>query len=371
MCEQNPTGSHRGRSAPAAMLCWLSLAAIGVGCAAQAAPDNLGSRLAHGYIQPATLRFAETGDRMVVAMRDFCAQPDRQHAAAADEAFRKLVQAWSAIEFLRFGPLVEANRYEKVFFWPDPRGVTLRQTQGAIGKEDTGLLEADALRAGSVAVQGLPSLEYALFGGDAALIKGGEVPDYRCRYAVAVAGNVAALGGEIAAEWSDRGEAAQRFMHPGADNPLYRSESEVIAEAVKAMSGGLQFIRDAKLTPALGATAEAARANRMPLSRSGMSFPTMSATLRGMAAFAAAGDFSRLLPADQGWLAQVMSGSPLDLASRLEAIGLPAEQALADGDARAALAGIAVRLHDLTEMVNGQIASALGVSVGFNALDGD
>lgn len=359
---------RRGRALPCLMLTALSL---GVQGTAHGTTDTLGARLVQGYIRPATTQFAAAGQSMVTVLREFCAQPDRSRTTAAGEAFQRLVWAWSAIDFLRFGPLVEANRYEKIFFWPDPRGVTLRQTQAVIGKQDKALLEADALRAASVAVQGLPSLELALYAGDAALLRGDGAADYRCRYAVAVAGNVAALGAELARAWSPQGETALRFIQPADDNPLYRSEREVAAEAIKALSGGLQFIRDAKLTPALGASAETARAGRMPWSRSGLALPAMAATLRGMAAFAAAGEFARSLPADQTWMAEVLTTAPLEPAARLEAVALSPEQALADGETRAVLAGVALRLKDLTEMVNGQIASALGVSVGFNALDGD
>lgn len=379
------SSSNRGRRARAggfARRCWgaLVLSVTGIvswGPEAYAgqpasATELLGARLVQGYIQPAMVRFADAGAQMRAELEGFCAQSEPQRATAAHARYRELVYAWSGIAFLRFGPLVEANRYEKIFFWPDPRGVILRQTQAAIGRQDAGLLAPSALRAASVAVQGLPSLEYALYGGAEALLAAPSAGgDYRCRYAVAVAGNLADLGMELAAAWSEQGAAARQFRWPDAANPVYRSESEVTAEALKALSSGLQFIRDAQLTPALGAAPKSARVGRMPLVRSELALPAMSASLRAMSAFAAAGDFARLLPSDQQWLAQVLIQSPLEPAARLQSVSLPAEQALTDPETRALLTGVAVALGDLTEMVNGQIANALGVSVGFNALDGD
>src|SRR5690606_3336403 len=128
-----------------------------------------------------------------------------------------------------------------------------RRTQAVLAAQDQALLQAGALRAGSVAIQGLPSLEYALFGGDGALLApaseavarpaststatrastaiatSATTPEqapapytpasaYRCAYATAVALNVAGLAGEIAQAWGPAGQMAQDFRSPGPQN---------------------------------------------------------------------------------------------------------------------------------------------------------
>ncbi len=80
------------------------------------------------------------------------------------QRFDDVVDAWFRIYFLRFGPLVEENRFERIYFWPDPRGVILRQVGALLGEADPESLDPDRLAEKSVAVHGLPALEYAIFG---------------------------------------------------------------------------------------------------------------------------------------------------------------------------------------------------------------
>src|SRR3546814_6178509 len=61
---------------------------------------------------------------------------------------------------------------------------------------------------------------------------------YACRYAVAVAANVAAVSADLQQAWSAQGDFGRQFTSPSADNDLYRSQQEVAAEAVKALSTG-------------------------------------------------------------------------------------------------------------------------------------
>ena len=114
------------------------------------------------------------------------------------------MQAWSLVEPIRFGPVAEQHRYERIFYWPDPKGLGARQVREALGKEDATVTEAASLSAKSVALQGLPALEYLLYGDDAGtLAKGGGEATFRCRFAETIAGNVAGMAKDIAAGWQD------------------------------------------------------------------------------------------------------------------------------------------------------------------------
>ena len=82
----------------------------------------------------------------------------------AKQAFAATVAAWSKVEILRFGPVTEDHRYERLFYWPDPKGIGLRQVQEALAKQDESVTLPDELAGKSVALQGLPALEYLLYG---------------------------------------------------------------------------------------------------------------------------------------------------------------------------------------------------------------
>lgn len=395
------TFEHASRLA-GCVLTGVGLACIsGTAALAAEVPDSLGTALIDGYIAPATQGFADAGAAMHAALREYCvareAMPEGVSAGAgtsteptqdgrqgqgtvvaADAApqavadrFSELAQAWARVEFLRFGPLVQDNRFERIFFWPDPRGTVQRRTQAALGSQDERLLEPGALRAASVAIQGMPSLEYALYGGSQALFDSASKDDYRCAYATAVAANVATLATEVAQAWGPDGDMAERFARPGPENPLYRTPAEVAAEMIKALSGGVHYIRDAKLLPALGATPAEARPTRAPLSRSDATLDTISAGLRGMAQFYQAARLQTALAPADAWLATVVTGSAGHVADRLDALDMPLEQSLVQAGPRETLVSTVVELSSLKEMIDGQVASALGINVGFNALDGD
>ena len=71
------------------------------------------------------------------------------------------------MEILRFGPLVEENRLEHLFLWPDPRSTVQRQVRALLTAADPQVLQPTQLRQQSAAVQGLPALEYALYADEA------------------------------------------------------------------------------------------------------------------------------------------------------------------------------------------------------------
>jgi predicted lipoprotein len=93
-----------------------------------------------------------------------CKQPSAAALQAAKDAFAGAVDAWSKVEIFRFGPIVQDRRYERLFYWPDPKGIGLRQVQDALAKRDEDLTLPYELSAKSVALQGLPALEYLLYG---------------------------------------------------------------------------------------------------------------------------------------------------------------------------------------------------------------
>lgn len=334
-------------------------------------PADLGQRLTRDYIQPATKRFAMQSAALEADLKTYCDQPaDAPLRAAVDKQFGATVEAWSAIEFLRFGPLQQQNRLERIFFFPDPRGVTLRQLQALLAKQDQRALDAGALRSHSVAVQGLPALEFLLYGNHASF---GEdaAGTYRCALAVAIAANVHQLATEVVAAWHDKNGIAAEFTAPSPQQPLYRSTGEVATEAIKALSTGLQFTRDGKLLPALGATAEQANGRRAPLWRSNLTARMLKANISGLLAFYRAAGFSAQLSEEVTWIDDTLQSESRFAVSDLDAVARPFEQAVSGGDDRDALHHLALVLKNMQAIVVEYLAPAFGVNLGFNSLDGD
>ena len=50
------------------------------------------------------------------------------------------MKAWGALDFIRFGPIMNEHRLERFYFWPDPRGTTARQLAKLLAKRDPAVL---------------------------------------------------------------------------------------------------------------------------------------------------------------------------------------------------------------------------------------
>jgi len=351
---------------------WLSIAVVAIApwSARADVPANLGQRLADGYARPSMAKLAEQAGLLEQALTTWCQSGGQSDGKHVQQAFAGTVQAWAGVEFLRFGPLVQGNRYEKLAFWPDTRGVMQRQVRAILAAADPAVVAPGALASRSVATQGLPALEYVLYGTPGLVVSApGKDTSYACSYAVAVAGNIANVSTELKQAWSAEGEFGRQFTQPSADSDLYRSQQEVAAEAVKALSTGLQFARDVKLLPVLGESMKAARKQRAAFWRSGQTVPALAASINGMVAFYEAGDYH--YSEDESWIGSSLTDELHRAAQALESLNQPLTSLLEDeaGWRRLSLAGLI--LKNAKDIVDQHVAPALGVTIGFNALDGD
>lgn len=346
----------------------LLLAALAVPATAGPVPDDVGRAIADGFARPKAAAFAAAAGGMRRGLEALCAAPDAAVLAEAKTRFVGLVAAWGGLSVLRFGPLPAENRFERVFFWPDARGVIVRQVQALLAEGGEPAPDAAALAGKSVAVQGVPALEYVLYGAGAetlATAEGGR----RCRYGLAVAGNVEKIAGAVQAEWAAGAAFHDAFADPRPQHELYRSPKEVAAEAVKAMTTTVQFVRNAELLPALGDDAGTARGKRAPLWRSDLTFALVRAQIDAVADLAAASGFA----ADEA-ARRPAETLRLDLDNAGAALGKvakPAEAAFADAADRDRIRYAALALDTANKTLGGPLSAALGLTMGFNALDGD
>ncbi|WP_228255764.1 imelysin family protein [Pollutimonas thiosulfatoxidans] len=363
-----------------ASIATLSLTLLTPASIAGTLPPTLGSNLVQGYIQPSMQHFQETAHQLNQRLQAWCPKPSAAGAETIHDAFAEVVRAWSRIEFLRFGPLVAATRFERIYFWPDPRGITLRQVQGLLAGAEP-IPNAEALASHSVAVQGLPALEYVLYRQGGILAIGAQAtPDQEsstlsadfdgaCAYATSVSGNLASVGAELVQAWSEEGPYGKQFSNPTPDSPLYRSPQEVAAEAIKALSTGLQFAHDIKLMPVLGKGFKQAKATRAPFWRSGLSTEAMAASVEGMLQFYQAGGY--IYSDDETWIDQNLRDELKRGVDNFKSLRQPMQQLTEGEDSYRRLTLAALLLENAKSIVDQRMAPAFGVRLGFNALDGD
>ena len=323
-------------------------------------------RAIEDYIRPATDRFARETEALHRAVAGFCRAHDTASRVALDDAFRTAVGGWSGVQFLRFGPLVDDHRMERIAFWPDPKGVGRRQLRRVLADRDASVTDPGQLAGKSVALQGLTALEYLLYG------DGGEAPDdFRCAYAAAASEALAGVVAAVAEDWAAPDGIARRLMRPDGDDPLYRTPAEALAELHRALTTGLQVVQDQKLKPVLGGDMKGAKPFVAPFRRSGLTVDVLAADAFALMAFVDLGGFTRALPEDRGWLANSIAFEFENAVKAAESVTLPIDEAVYDEAARGRLDYLSVVLGNLRTMTQQDLAAALGLKVGFNALDGD
>ena len=203
-------------------------------------------------IRPGYAALADAAGALQGKVETLCQQPSTATLKEAKAAFASTVAAWSKVEIIRFGPVIQDHRFERLFFWPDPKGLGLRQIQEALTKHDATVTDPDQLAGKSVALQGLPALEYLLYGEDGDLPK--EDRAFRCSFGLAVATNVDRIAKQVVEGWGEGSAFEKAFLNPAADNSYYHAPKEVTLDLFKTFSTGIELVRDQKLGKPLGAS---------------------------------------------------------------------------------------------------------------------
>src|SRR5262245_291423 len=281
------------RSAIRVLLMAGAVALAAGNAAAQTAPpptfdhDGLAKQALELHIRPLYADLVSTADRLRRTLETACQHRDGEGPDAIKTAFRDLLLAWSRTEHLRFGPVVDANRFERVMYWPDRQRIGERQVAQILSKGDPAALTVEGLAKKSAAVQGVGALEIVLYGKHSdALLSDTPSARFACAYATVVASNIGQIAREIMAEWADDGRFAALWLKPGEQNPVYRTSTDTTIELLKAFRAAIYNPRDLKLLPSLGLKRVAVRGQLAPKSRppyelSGLGLAAMIANIEG------------------------------------------------------------------------------------------
>ncbi|CAI2931675.1 imelysin family protein [Aminobacter niigataensis] len=340
--------------------------------AAQAneASDKVISGAIEGFIRPAYGKLVEATATLGKSLATLCAAPSDDNLDAAREQFSKTTATWSEIEIIRFGPITEQNRLERILFWPDRKGTGLKHVQAALADKDETATDAARLAQKSVAMQGLGALEFVLFGTGADDLTGAEGA-YRCAYGKAISGNIGSIASEVDAAWRDDKGFAAQWKHPGAENPLYRDATEAVTELLEVYVNGLELVRDVRVNGFLGEEANADKPKQALYWRSQGTAASLGGNISGMKALFDASKFGSLLSDDSQWVAQSIEFEFANAQNAVAAVSGPIDAALADAEKRGKLGYFGVVTSSLSELFGTRLAGALGLTAGFSSLDGD
>jgi predicted lipoprotein len=303
---------------------------------------------------PTAEAYGRSLNRLADTLREGCTVPERRQEMV--QTFAGVMTAWGRLQPLIQGPLGDVVLASRIAYWPDKHGTGGRQLGAALKSRDAALTDPAALAQKSAAVSGLPALERLLFpddgGGDAA------ARSYACAYAAA-----------LVQVQKDRAVQAGAVFARGRRDP-----EPVFQGAFASMRDGLDFMLRLKLEDPMGSEPGAARGSRAELWRSGSSLAVIDANLTIFQAVMTdpAGIGQRLDLGPESAAAAAIIGHRLaDARQAVAAIPMPLHKAVEDPAARPAVVELARQIRELRSRVVDRLGPALGVTSGFNAMDGD
>jgi len=336
-------------------------------------------------IRPGYAALAKETGALHDKVATLCNHPSEAAVDQAKQAFAATVAAWSRVEILRFGPVIEDHRFERLFYWPDPKGIGLRQIQQALAEKDASVELPDELAGKSVALQGLPALEYLLYGDGAEVlakerqIVGGEEspPEveeegaFRCAFALAVATNIDRIARGVVEDWREGSAYEKALLSPVPEDPIYHAPKEVTLDLFKSFTSGIELVRDQKLGKPLGASPAEAKPKLAAFWRSGLSLTNAAGNLDGVRTLFAKGGFAQVVAGESAGVEKSILfdlGHAIDV---LHGIDLPMAELVDNDDARAKIEALRVALKSAAQTAGDMISRGAGLAFGFNAMDGD
>ncbi|MEM7503938.1 MAG: imelysin family protein [Pseudomonadota bacterium] len=337
-----------------------------MGCADTGKQDAF---LRHTYSQLLAdyAHVVDSAEAVLESVQQFCDSPavDRQRASQA--AFERLALAFGRVEWLRRGRIAIDHRYERLFYWPDRGGRGRRALVRLLDSDELKTLSDAALAKKSVALQGLPALEYLLYG--EALIPGETLNGERCRLAELVAQRIAATSREVSADWADAGDLRSALAE-GQEKVLTRDRA--LSVTLQSAAVALEVAADQKIAPAASQSAESARPGLAPLAMSGHTVGAMLATIAALDDLFR-GPFQDMLPEASRYAGDALLRELQQITTHLVVLDGVGSWAVAVSDATHHRRLLYVRQPMLAAKVQLEqsLSPALGLVRGFNSADGD
>ncbi len=306
-------------------------------------------------------------------IRQLCTAPDQKNLKSSRAAFADLLAAWSSVEMYRLGPSQENNRQEKLFFWPDRKGRGLRQVRKILSGKPDNALEAETLTGKSVAVQGLTALEFTLFAKGSEKELTGKEQSYRCRYALAIGGAIKQTASHILSGWQDKNGYYSLMLNAGEKNPVYKTDKEVIRDLLQKADESILTISTRKLDPMLKKNRNSANIKRAPFWRSQQTLATLSENLQAVLEFQNRSGLARLLPEDDTYQADALTFEIKQALKALQEVSDqgPLSESLTSEEGYEKLRYLDNPLKGAHLVLSEYYPETLGITMGFNSLDGD
>ena len=253
-------------------------------------------------------------------------------------------------------PVSVAAPWHRAFalaFWPDPRGSTPKALAALIRDEDPSVYSPDNFATVSVAARGFYALEFLLF--DEQTSDTGN-PEYICALIKAISTDIAANSAAIFKDWA----SGYGDLISNAGNETYRSDVDAVRQLFTALSSGLEFTSEARLGRPMG-TFEKPRPKRAEARRSERSLRHVVLSLKSTQQLAA------LISSDDVQIESAFAGA----IQRAENLEDPTFTNVSNPQGRFRVEDLKQSIDRIRQLLAEKVGPRLGITAGFNSLDGD
>ncbi len=343
--------------------------------AAQAAKAALAAKtvlaVVDQFIIPAYRALAQATDAQEKAWTVFAAKRESSDLEPLYVAYNATCDAWANVQIVKTGPTSLFLRTERFAYWPEARNVTQRTLDALIALNDPKELAPDKLARDSVAAQGLTALERLLYGsGDknlAGLLKApGRAGQWRTQVGQGIARNLNVIAKDVLAEWTAPDGVRAAIAANKAWKTIFADAPEAARLLLTDLVAGFKLMHDVKLLPVMGANSDVAKPALAEAWRSRRSQRDLKLNLE--AAHAMTKIFAEPIPASHKPKIEALYAAAT---KATDAVPADLGEAAADKTRRprveAARAAIKAVQVELAKMV----PADLGITLGFNSLDGD
>ena len=306
---------------------------------------------------------------MADSVNALCAAPGGASLETARTAWRGARTAWITTEAFRFGPAMDRRSVSLVDWWP----VSVERIDGVV--TDGQPVTAETVRQFMPSTQrGMSAMEHLLFGdGSGALAGPGGA--MRCGYLAALATVAHEEVDGVRRDWEGDGESPgyAGFFDGSASSSLHPREGE--AEVVRSLVFMVRTIANMRLGATLGVDTQA-DPSAIPSGEAGHSREDLRHQLRGISEMyqGADGDpdalgISHLVRQLSPEVDSRMAGAIEACRDAVEVFDDSLESAIASDPE--VVRTVYDRFKELQRVLNTEVVSLLGVSVGFSDTDGD
>ncbi|MDV7340239.1 imelysin family protein [Terasakiella sp. A23] len=315
---------------------------------AESAPSmqDLSVKVAEDFILPAYERLAVQSRNQAEHWAKTCDIDDLK------PAFQQTSDAWAAVQHMNYGPITFLLRRDRLYHWPERRNAVSKSLNKILATKQI----PDDFTTTSVALQGLPALERLLY-------TDMESDKFSCQLGQAIARNIQDITEGAYQDWQE----LVTYFKEGKAHPIYFDTMDEVGNRLfTELLAGFQMISDQKIALPMGSSLEKANGKRAEGWRSKRSTRYIQQSALGLMAMSR--PFMEFLPGEAKKQVQIQFSL---FARRANTLPISIKNGVKDEAGRLQIRKFLDESRKTRNQLVDTFTKYLGLTVGFNSLDGD